>query len=190
MSIRPNTTLGAATATTLAALALAGCSNPDAPATANPTTTTTTSAARNAGEAPGPPPTPTASQTPVNVQTTPQAALDAFAERYINWNYKTLAAQQRTLTAISVGAARLGEQQAAATNATDSTISQGHIHNSGQVTSIAPELTHHDTWVIVTREQTGGDSQYEGLPAAYHVTLAQLAGVPGGYAVSEWLPQS
>ncbi len=45
-------------------------------------------------------------------------------------------------------------------------------------------------WVIVTREQTGGDTQYEGLPAAYHVTLAKLASVPGGYAVSEWLPQS
>ena len=44
--------------------------------------------------------------------------------------------------------------------------------------------------MIVTREQTGGDTQYEGLPAAYHVTLAQLASVPGGYAVSEWLPQS
>jgi hypothetical protein len=45
-------------------------------------------------------------------------------------------------------------------------------------------------WVIVTREQTGGDTQYEGLPAAYHVTLAQLARVPDGYAVSQWLPQN
>jgi hypothetical protein len=44
--------------------------------------------------------------------------------------------------------------------------------------------------VIVTREQTGGDSQYEGLAAAYHVTIAKLASVPGGYAVEQWLPES
>ena len=45
-------------------------------------------------------------------------------------------------------------------------------------------------WTIVTREQTSGAGEYEGLPAAYHVTLAKLAAVGGGYAVSEWLPQS
>ena len=44
--------------------------------------------------------------------------------------------------------------------------------------------------MIVTREQTGGNTQYEGLPAAYHVTIAQLASVDGGYAVERWLPQS
>lgn len=183
-------TLTAAAATTLAALTLSGCSNPDAPAAVPSTTAPPASAIRNAGEPPGPPPPPAASQAPLNLEPTRQAALAAFAELYINWSYHTLGAQQRTLAAISVGAARLAEQQAAATSQADSTIAQGHIHNSGQVTSIAPELTHRGMWVIVTRERTGGDTQYEGLPSAYHVTLAQLAGVPGGYAVSEWLPQS
>jgi hypothetical protein len=190
MSIRRITTLTAAAATTLAALALTGCSNPDAPGAGSPTTATPASAARNAGEPPGPAPTPAASQAPLKVQPTPQAALTAFAELYINWSYHTLNAQQRTLAAISIGAARLAEQQAAASSAADSTIGQGQIHNSGQVTSLAPELTRRGMWVIVTREQTGGDTQYEGLPSAYHVTLARLARVPGGYAVSEWLPQT
>ena len=46
-------------------------------------------------------------------------------------------------------------------------------------------------WVLVTREQTGGRQRTtKGFPPAYHVTLAQLAALPGGYAVSEWLPQS
>jgi hypothetical protein len=44
--------------------------------------------------------------------------------------------------------------------------------------------------VIVTREQTGGNSQYDGLQASYHVTLAELAQLKnGGWTVSEWLPQ-
>ncbi len=80
--------------------------------------------------------------------------------------------------------------QAAASSRGDTTIARGHIYNRGQIVSIARDLTAADSWVIVTREQTGGDSQYEGLPAAYHVTIAQLAGVPGGYAVEQWLPQS
>jgi hypothetical protein len=91
---------------------------------------------------------------------------------------------------MSVGAARLAEQQAVATSEGDRAIRQGHIHNSGQVVGVGPDLAHGGMWVVVTRERTGGATQYEGLPASYHVTLAQLARVTGGYAVSQWLPQS
>ena len=91
---------------------------------------------------------------------------------------------------MSVGAARLAEQQAAASSEADTTIARGRIWNSGQIVSIAADVSRPGTWDIVTREQTGGSTEYEGLPAAYHVTLAQLARVPGGFAVSEWLPQS
>jgi len=124
------------------------------------------------------------------VQPSPPAALTAFAERYVNWSYRTLTAQQRALAAMAVGAARAAEQQAAATSQADTTIATGRIYNSGQVVSVGPDAAHRGLWVIVTREQTGGDTQYEGLPAGYHVTLARVASVPGGYAVSEWLPQN
>ena len=60
----------------------------------------------------------------------------------------------------------------------------GQIRNSGSSSASPPTSHEPGAWVIVTREQTGGDSDYEGLPAAYHVTLARLARVPGGYAVS------
>ena len=56
--------------------------------------------------------------------------------------------------------------------------------------AIAADLGTPGEWVLVTREETGGDTQYEGLGASYHVTLARLASVPGGYAVQEWLPQT
>jgi hypothetical protein len=167
---------------------LGGCSNPDA-LTAS-TAATTTVAPRGPGEPKAPAAPSAVSQAPWHVHATPRAALTAFADLYINWSYKTLTATQRALAAMSVGAARLAEQQAAVTSQADTPISQGHIHNSGQVVSVAPDQTQAGRWVIVTNEQTGGDSQYEGLPAAYHVTLAQVAHVPGGYAISQWLPQS
>jgi hypothetical protein len=126
----------------------------------------------------------------VLVQQTPATALASFAVRYVNWTYRTLSADQRTLAAMSVGPARQAERQAAARSLVDTTIARGHIYNSGHLVSVAPELSGGRTWVIVTREQTGGESEYEGLRAAYHVTLAQVARVPGGYAVSQWLPQS
>lgn len=171
----------------LAAVALAGCTNPDAPSAAR---STESSSPQSPGEPAAPPPPSPSEQTPADVQATPAKALMAFAQLYVNWSYRTLSADQHTLAAISVGAARLSERQAAASSQDDTTIAAGHVWNSGQVVSIAPELTRAGSWVIVTHEQTGGNTQYAGLPAAYHVALAQLASVAGGYAVQEWLPQS
>ena len=124
------------------------------------------------------------------MQTTPQRALAAYATRYINWSYHTLTEDQHALARSSVGAARLAEQQAAAQSPNDTTIARGRVWNHGETISIAPDLGAAGTWVIVSREQTGGNTEYQGLPASYHVTLAKLAPVPGGYAVEQWLPQS
>jgi hypothetical protein len=172
----------------LAMMALAGCTNPDAPSTAP--STTSSASPQNSGEPSAPPPPSSAAQTPAAVQRTPSNAIAAFAELYVNWTYRTLTANQRTLAAMAVGAARLSEQQAAASSRADTTITRGHIFNQGQVVSIAPDLSRPGTWVIVTREQTGGGEAYAGLPAAYHVTLAHLAPVSGGYAISQWSPEN
>ncbi len=181
------------TSAVVAALALTGCTNPDASTTGaseSASLTAPAAASGSSGEPAAPAPPSAASQAPSRVQGTPQSALSAFAQLYVNWSYRTLTAEQRSLAAMSVGAARIAEQQAAATSEADSAIRQGHIYNSGQVVSVGPDLTHRDMWIVVTRERTGGDAQYEGLPAAYHVTVGQLAAVPGGYAVMQWLPQS
>jgi hypothetical protein len=167
--------------------ALSGCTNPDAPVS-SPREARTSVA--NPGEPSGPPPPSPRSQVPAAMQRTPVAALAAFARLYMNWDYRTLAGQQQTLAAMSVGPARLAEQQAAVSSRADGALSRGRIHNHGQVSAVAPSMNAGGVWVIVTREQTGGDSQYEGLPSSYHVTLARVVRVPGGYAVSEWLPQS
>jgi hypothetical protein len=186
---------------TAAAAAIAGCgiSNPYQH-TAGATTLTSTSTspasspagnpAQNPGEPPAPPPPTPASQTPASVQSTPADAITQFATLYINWTWWTLAAHERELAARSVGAARLSEQHAAAAAAGDSTIAQSRVYNSGQIISIGRSRTNSKQWVIVTREQTGGNSQHDGLQASYHVTLAELAQLNNsGWTVSEWLPQ-
>lgn len=170
------------------ALLLSGCANPDA----HPRTSAAkpASSPHNAGEPEAPAPPSAQSQRPLAAQARPNDALTAFALLYVNWTYRTLSAHQRRLAAISVGAARLSERQAAASSERDGTIARGHIYNRGQIVSVAADLAQADSWVIVTREQTGGNAQYEGLPTAYHVTIAKLAQIPGGYAVEQWLPQS
>jgi hypothetical protein len=172
----------------VAAAVLVGCSNPDVPRVNS--TATSGPSPGNAGEPSASPPPSPASQAPFGVHTTPQRALAAYATRYINWSYQTLTADQNALAGSSVGAARLSEQQAAAQSQSDTAIARGRIWNRGQPITISQNLAQPDTWVIVTREQTGGNTEYQGLPASYHVTLAKLAAVPGGYAVEQWLPQN
>src|ERR1700683_200389 len=172
----------------LGVLALAGCTNPDAPS-AGPHTPPP-APPKNPAHQPAPAPASPTAQEPADVQPTPLAALTAFSRLYSNWTYRTLTSDQRALAGMSVGAARLAEQQAAASSEADTTIARGRIWNSGQIASIATDGSRPGTWAIVPREQTGGSTEYEGLPAAYHVTLARLARVPDGFAVSEWLPQS
>jgi hypothetical protein len=190
---------------TAAAAAIAGCgiSNPYqhtagiTTSTSTSTSTTTGAAssrtpnpAQNPGEPPAPPPPAPASQAPASVRSTPAGAITQFATLYMNWTWRTLAARERELAALSVGPARLSEQQAAAAAAGHSTIAQTRVYNSGQIISITRSLTNPKQWVIVTREQTGGNSQYDGLQASYHVTLAELAQLNNsGWTVSQWLPQ-
>jgi len=184
---RPGRITALALASTLACLA-GGCANPDA----QPPRPGDRQGAsiENAGEPPAPGPPSAARQAPAEVQRSPQAALAAFATRYTNWDYRTLTATRRRLAAISLGAARQTERQAAAASASDTTIRRARIANKGQVIAISPDQQRPGLWSIVTREQTSGAGEYEGLAASYHVTLARLARIPGGYAVSEWLPQS
>jgi hypothetical protein len=172
----------------VAAGALVGCSNPDAPRASS--TAPSAATPGNAGEPSPPPPPSPASQAPFGVQPSPQRALADYANRYINWTYRTLTADQQQLACASVGAARLSEQQAAARSRNETEIARGQVWNRGQTISISQDLAAPGMWVLVTREQTGGNTEYEGLPASYHVTLVKLAAVPGGYAVEQWLPQS
>jgi hypothetical protein len=190
------------TTSALAALAtvgaLVGCGITDPYSHASTTTSSTPTApsgpgpaaAQNTGESPAPAPPTAQSQAPSAPEATPEQAINKFALLYVNWTWRTLPTHLRQLAALSVGAARLSEQQAAAAASRDSEITTTHVFNRGQIVSIAPNRTRSGEWVIVTREQTGGNAQYDGLQPSWHVTLAHLAHLPNGYAITQWRPQN
>jgi hypothetical protein len=205
---RPKLTHLAAAA--LAAAVLAGCglsdpyqrsqsparsTTPDA--TASSTTTTSTSA--DAGDPPpernGTVPAQVTNSedrvSPEATSATPRDAVLHYTNLYINWKTGQLIAHQRKLAQISIGAARLQAQQAAASASTNPQLETDHVSNTGQIVSAQPGSgPAAGKWVIVTAEKTVGTSDYQGLPAAIHVTYAALTHLRTGWVVSQWSPQS
>jgi hypothetical protein len=119
-------------------------------------------------------------------------AVRAFATAYINWSADTVAADMRALAGRSIGQARSALELAAAQTASDYELQRGGIANSGTVEAIAPLPGVRDRYVVVTREATSATNTtaYDGLRPAWHVALATVARVAGGWAVSDWEPQS
>ena len=195
--------------TPLAALLLAttlgGCISIHDPDTNNPTPTTPTTATSAQQTAANPVPVkerggsiPAAAREAQSTlaadaaSSTPQAALERYGTLWCNWTAATVVSRQRQLASISLGQARAEALAAAASLAADSTLASSQVANSGQVVAIAPALadTAAGDWVVVTREQTTGQGDYEGLPATLHVTYAQLTHTPAGWIVTVWAAQS
>lgn len=142
------------------------------------------------GEREGTAPTEPQSE-PVAPAASPRAAVERFAEGYINWNYHTLAADQQQLASWAVGEARASEMQARQQTERDSVIVRGRVFNQGSVIAVAVvKGSAGNVWVCVTREHTGGEGEYAALASAYHVALATVARVREGWSVSRWQPES
>jgi hypothetical protein len=96
------------------------------------------------------------------------------------------------LAAASIGQARSALQLAAAQTAGDYELKHGGIANSGTVEAAAPLPTGRDRYLVVTRESTTAtaDAAYQGLRPAWHVAIATVARVGGGWVLSGWQPES
>jgi len=196
-----------ATTTAMLALALGGCAS-SAPVSAPLGRSIAASAPRPAPTAPasapvGDPPAerggtiPTTAQTAedsvtrAGVASSPQLALRRYALAYINWQASDLRQREQQLAAISIGAAKLTAEQTAAARSGTGALIANDVANSGQVVAIARgEGPDTGRWVIVTQEHTTGVGAYAGLPAAAHVTLAQVRRLKDGWTVSAWNPES
>jgi hypothetical protein len=176
-------------------------SAPHAARTTNssPVTTTTTASAPDAAD-PAPerggtvPAAAQASQRMLadgSAAATPTAALTRYAQLEINWRASTLLAQQRQLAAVSLDEARAAALQAAASAARDAELIRSQVANRGQIIAITPgQGPAGGRWVLVTAETTTGTGDYSALPAAIHVTYAQVTRTTSGWVVSQWSPQN
>lgn len=188
------------------ALAAAGCgiTNPYANTTARTDTATSTAPSRPALTGTVADPAPERGGTiPTSVTRTqsrlvsgagaptPRAALQRYAQIYINWTAADLPARQRQLASMSLGSARAQALQAAASYRHDTTLISSHVTNTGTVVAITPgQGAATGQWVIVTSETTSGRGDYQGLPTQLHVTYAQLTHTPDGWLVTGWEPRA
>jgi hypothetical protein len=123
---------------------------------------------------------------------TPEQAVRRFARAYINWTADSVGRDMAQLAAASIGQARSALQLAAAQAAGDYELKRGGIANSGTVEAVAPLPGGHSEYVVVTRESTTAtaDATYQGLRPAWHVALATVARLGGGWVLSGWQPES
>lgn len=172
------------------ALVLAGCglADPYQHPTSTPTASTTPAIVDNEVQPTHPY---RDSRRPAAPAVTPALAIERFAGLYINWTYRTLAAHRRQLADMAIGTAAAAQRRGAVESSHDYELAQGKVVNRGQLVAVAPRRPGRvGDYVVVTRETTSGTDTYDGLPPAYHVTLASVQAVPGGYAISAWDPQN
>jgi hypothetical protein len=123
-------------------------------------------------------------------------AVTGFARRYINWGPQDVSATMSQLARASVGQARSEMALAAAETRGDTTLQQGGIANRGSVEAVAPLRGRPGSFVVVTRESTVASqtNAYQGLAAAWHVTVATVLAVGKGpdrrWVISGWQPEN
>ena len=95
------------------------------------------------------------------------------------------------MASLAVGAARLTDEQIAASQSTTVDLAGHRVQNRGVVLAITPgRALARGQWIIVTQEQTTGTGRYMGLPTSVHVTLSRVTRRGRSWAVSEWSPKS
>ncbi len=166
------------------ALGMAGCGVPGGggpPAAAGTTAAVTQAAAGLAARADRSHEVPTRArnQPVVGGWRNPAQAVAVFAATYINWTAATVSARLRALSEVSVGQARSSMLLSAAETTGDYELHRSGVANRGTVEAVAALPGAADRYVVVTREETtaAAGGPYQGLPPAWHVTLATVTRV-------------
>jgi hypothetical protein len=176
-------------AITACTLVCAGCAGAHHRTSSSPPRRSALAEAEATHEYPSPPPP---RQTATTAAPTAVQAIRRFTTAYINWNAQTVAHDMLTLARECVGQARSAMQLAAAGTAGDYELQRGGIANHGAVEAVALLPGHGNQYVVVTLESTTATNTnaYEGLLPAWHVAVAGVAQLSGGWVVNSWQPES
>ena len=134
------------------------------------------------------PSTPPAGRPPVSSTAGAKAAARAFAARWTTWDWRSIAAQQRSLARLATG--ELAAQLRADTRTAEARLAHDKPSTRGAVAAISIHvLGRTAAGLVVTREQTStaGHPDLGGL--RYRVYLVELESVERRWEVSAWAPQ-
>ena len=137
-------------------------------------------------------PTPRRRERVVGGWATPEQAVRAFADAYVNWRAATVAARLETLARRSIGQARAMLELQAREVAADRELHRGRIANAGTVEAVGALTGSPHRYAVVTREHTSAadDEAYRGLAPEWHVSVATVTLSGGRWVLSGWQPES
>lgn len=121
--------------------------------------------------------------------TSPAAAASGFARRWVNWDSRSLATQQRALARLAVGV--LARQLRAEAKAPRDQ-PRGHIRlaSRGRVVAASIKVVGaRATGLVVTREQSYTDGHADLGGRRYRVYLLELVFADHRWSVDAWAPQ-
>ena len=114
----------------------------------------------------------------------------AFAQRWINWDWKTLAHQQRALARLAGGRLAAGLRADADGAARDDTLARDKPANRGTVAAISLNPGQRSArGLVVTRERTYTNGHADLGGARYRVYRVTISASHDGWTVTEWAPQ-
>jgi len=174
-------------------LVLGGCRDPynarSKPATPQ-RAASQASTAGGSGDTGRPGPPPAAPYLPAATGSGVRTAALAFARAWVNWDWRTAAAQQRDLAGLSAGRLAAQLRSGARASATDASLARDKPSSRGDVVAVDLKLTRRAAaGVVVTREQSYTDGHADLGGAHYRVYLTALKRIGARWEITRWEPQ-
>jgi hypothetical protein len=130
------------------------------------------------------------SQSATVVRPAPDASARAFAERWVNWDWRTAAARQRELARMAAGALATQLRANAGSARIDATLARDRPRVRGTVTIVdLAQRREAATGLVVTREQTYTNEHADLGGPRYHVYRVSLIAGADRWEVTRWAPQ-
>jgi hypothetical protein len=167
--------------------ASAGCKDPYAGSSRQPDVEPDTTPPHTSR--PGPPARPPAPSAAQGAQS-PRRAASSFAKRWVNWDWRGVADQQRALARHATGQLAQQLQANASSARIDATLARDKPGSRGAVAAIdLRTIAERATGIVVTREQTYTDGRADLGGRHYRVYRIGIKRDGTGWEVSEWEPQ-
>ena len=119
-----------------------------------------------------------------------RGAAGSFATRWVNWDWRSAAGQQRTLARLATAGLARQLRANASSARVDATLARDKSGARGSVAAIDLKAgTTEAAGIVVTREQTYTNGRADLGGRRYRVYLIHLARDQNGWGVSAWEPQ-